>query len=85
MTSEVYEEVVHELNKAINKHGWENTPLNPEMIHETKLVILVEEVGEVARAITYDEGNDQNLYYELIQVAAMAMAWAKSEKDRWIA
>lgn len=40
-------------------------------------VILAEEVGEVARALTYDEGDPDNLLAELIQVAWMAAAWAE--------
>lgn len=39
------------------------------------LPVLVEEVGEVARALTYD-GNKEELRKELIQVAAVASAWA---------
>lgn len=36
--------------------------------------ILMEEVGEVSRAI--NEGDTANLYTELIQVAAVAAQWA---------
>ena len=68
-----------EMTGAIAKHGALMTPLNPEMTNEAKLVILVEEVGEVARAMTYDNGGDKDaLVRELIQVTAMALAWAQS-------
>jgi len=46
----------------------------------TKLAILVEEVGEVARELCEAGGNDPgpNLRVELIQVAAVAVAWAEA-------
>jgi NTP pyrophosphatase (non-canonical NTP hydrolase) len=63
---------------AIAKHG-DRTPLNPDMSHPEKLVVLAEEFGEVARACTYDEGGDDNaLIRELVQTAAMALSWAQS-------
>lgn len=40
-------------------------------------VIGVEEVGEVAKAI-FDEDKDVHLYEEIIQVAAVYVAWAES-------
>lgn len=54
-----------------------STPKNPRMSDGERLAILVEEVGEVARALTYDNGNAENLVSELIQVSAMAAAWAE--------
>lgn len=63
---------------AVYKHGRAQTPLNPEMSNEVKLVILVEEVGEVARAMTYDNGSKDALIKELLQTAAMALSWAQS-------
>lgn len=62
---------------AIAKHG-DYTPLHSNMPHGEKLTILVEEVGEVARAMTYDEGNRDALTKELLQTAAMALSWAQS-------
>ena len=67
-----------ELVDAIDKHGVKQTPLSQRMNAAEKLVILVEEVGEVARALTYDEGDLQRLHDELIQVATMSAAWAQS-------
>jgi len=63
---------------AIAKHGENRTPLNPHMLNPDKLVILAEEFGEVARACTYDEGDHDALIKELVQTAAMALAWAQS-------
>lgn len=62
---------------AIDKHG-QRTPLNPHILNPDKLVVLVEEVGEVARACTYDEGDHDALIKELVQTAAMALSWAQS-------
>ena len=88
-----------EMNKATAKHGWYRTPLNPQMPDGQKLVVLAEEIGEVAggnppdlervqeltralglvaRAMTYDNGDRDSLYAELIQVATMAASWAQS-------
>lgn len=65
-----------EYTRAHVKHtGW--TPNNDRMSDGERLAILMEEVGEVARAITYDNSNDENLVSELIQVSAMAAAWAE--------
>jgi hypothetical protein len=62
---------------ALVKHG-PHTPFAPGMPNEKKLVILVEEVGEVARALTYDEGGNRDaLVKELLQTAAMALSWAQ--------
>lgn len=64
-----------EFKRALKKHGIARTPANPEQAGGVNLSILVEEVGEVARAMTYDEGSKDDLEAELIQVAAMAAAW----------
>jgi NTP pyrophosphatase (non-canonical NTP hydrolase) len=40
------------------------------------LAILVEEVGEVANALTYDARDPRSLFRELLDVAAVACAWA---------
>lgn len=42
-----------------------------------KLAVLGEEFGEVARALCRDEGVER-LQEELVQVAAVAVAWAES-------
>jgi NTP pyrophosphatase (non-canonical NTP hydrolase) len=70
-----------ERTRAIEKHGVENTPLNKKMFPEAKLVILAEEFGEVARALTYDEGDPDNLKEELIQLGTMAFMWALSLEE----
>lgn len=69
-------DVDQEVSRAIEKHGILRTPLNPGMHPREAFIILAEEVGEVARALTYDEGDEDKLYDELVQVAAMASAMA---------
>jgi hypothetical protein len=41
-----------------------------------RLATLTEELGEVGRCLTYDQDHAGELRKELIQVAAMALAWA---------
>jgi NTP pyrophosphatase (non-canonical NTP hydrolase) len=41
-----------------------------------KMTVLMEEVGEVARALL--DGNADQLETELVQVAAVAVAWLES-------
>lgn len=67
---------------AIAKHGWNQTPLNPNRADVDNLPILVEEIGEVARAMTYDEGSNDALVKELLQTAAMALSWAQAVDTR---
>lgn len=54
--------------------SWDCT--NPDVIGHAKLSVLAEEFGEVARALL--DGDLQHLRQELIQVAAVAVAWAES-------
>jgi len=49
---------------------------DPRLGDLVKLPVLMEEVGEVGRAM--QENNLGNLREELIQVAAVAVAWAES-------
>lgn len=57
------------------------TCASPETPDAYKLAVLVEEVGEVAKAMLVDhgdEGADGILRDELIEVAAVATAWAEA-------
>lgn len=71
-----------EYDRAHTKHHG-NTPLNHTMSDRDRSVILLEEVGEVARALTPDAhtptGHAGDLADELIQVATMAAAWLQHE------
>lgn len=69
-----------EMKRAVGKHGVEQTPLvQPDAMC---LAIAVEEVGEVARAMTYDNGDQAGLEKELLQTAAMFLAWYQRVADR---
>lgn len=72
--------VGEEANRAHQKHGPSGgSILRPDTPTLTKLAALVEEVGEVARLLTYDgAGTRDRLYAELKQVAAVAVTWMDS-------
>ena len=72
----VYREVLHARLKAHAKHGENSIEAQPADSPRW-LAILVEEVGEVANALTYD-GPTSNLRGELIDVLAVASAWVST-------
>ena len=78
------DDVLGERNRAIDKHGLDNTPLGSSS-PATKCAILTEEVGEVAHWVNERKlGNRpklSELRSELIQVAAVALMWAESLGD----
>lgn len=67
-----------EYDRAAAKHAG-ITPYHPAMSDVHRAAILIEEVGEVARALTPDAaaptGHAGDLRAELVQVATMALAW----------
>lgn len=63
--------------RQVEKHGLLSVS-SPAVTDAERLAILVEEVGEVARAMTYDNGNEDELIAELVQVAAVAVGWVAS-------
>lgn len=73
---DIHSAIDAEFHRAYTKHNGK-TPRSWQVGDNTSLVVLIEEVGEVARAMTYDEGDPDNLAAELIQVATMAAAWAE--------
>lgn len=84
LADDVYEAVKSERVCAHAKHG-EGTTEGTDPLAPHWLAILSEEVGEVARAICeHTLGNEdyettlQDMHGELVQVAAMALAWADS-------
>lgn len=62
--------------KAIGKFRY--TCADPEMIDADRSLVLLEEVGEVARAVL--ESDAANVHQELVQVAAVAVAWLESHE-----
>lgn len=71
--------VVDERARQDSKHGMESCA-SPLVSDDKRLAILGEEFGEVCRAMTYDEGDEANLLDELVQVAAVCLAWAESRE-----
>lgn len=71
-----------EIAWAHAKHNG-RTPLSPSVSDWEKLAVVTEELGEVARCTTYDEGgDDRHLYTELVQLSTMASAWASAVLQR---
>lgn len=74
----IYQEIHDERRRAVVLHGI--SAMDSPYLHPGKrLAILVEEVGEVAKELCVGEGEPidvPHLREELIQVAAMASAWA---------
>lgn len=57
---------------------------DPTVSNESRLAVLVEEVGEVARAVLGESGavsDGGDLRRELVQVAAVATAWLEALDD----
>lgn len=95
--SDVWAEVQAERDRAHAKHGDTSMEAQPPTAW-LRLAILMEEVGEVAKvyndarhraqAMGWDEADmfsgraEQELRAELIQVAAMAGAWADALTER---
>lgn len=81
----IWEAIRKEYDRAHTKHDG-NTPANPNMSDMHRAAILLEEVGEVARALTPDAktpvGHAGNLADELIQTATMAAAWLQHLIDQ---
>ena len=75
-----YTEIHYERIRAHKKHGANgNSREDAAWDNQEWLSILVEEVGEVAHWLTYDTDKTiDDLRKELIQVAAMAIAWVES-------
>lgn len=77
---DVYEAIRLERERAHAKHGTKSLEA-ADPLSERRLRVLLEEVGEVAREFNDAEveGRDVDLgklHAELVQVAAMAAAWA---------
>jgi hypothetical protein len=74
-----------EATRAHLKHG-EHSMLGEHYSSGDRLAILMEEVGEVAHELTYDQGGTASrrdeLVKELTQVAAMAASWVEYLESR---
>jgi len=68
-------DLTDEMSRAREKHG-DYSLDGKAMTDVTRLAALMEEVGEVGRAMTYDKDHGGELRKELIQVANVAITWA---------
>lgn len=81
-TDHIYEAIQSERKRQNEKfrelhQGGYGVHVPGSMLDSERLAILTEEVGEVARAINDEEG-DRGIKRELIQVAAVAVAWLEA-------
>lgn len=75
----VWNEVLAERVRAHRKHG--DDSIESSAVGDLPmLAILVEEIGEVAHALTYD-GPTEGLADELIQVMAVCSAWLDKVRE----
>lgn len=70
----ILSDVLQELGRQQELHGGETAREVVSTTPTMALAILVEEVGEVARAILDDDALDGPVRDELVQVAAVAVA-----------
>lgn len=76
---DVLSEALEEYSRAAKKHPGMTLECNGHT-DATRLFALVEEIGEVAACLTYDNdaetGHGSDLESEVIQVVALALTWA---------
>ncbi len=88
-------DVRDELQEAVEKHGIERGPLDPDITDAEAFLCIAEEVGELAHELTYDAGKESKrgparspqqvieaAEDEAIQVAAMAIAFVVGSRRR---
>lgn len=68
------------LNDVKGERIRQDRKFGPSHADRPFMEILVEEIGEVARAVL-ERKSKEDLYEELIQVAAVAVAWAEWIRD----
>ena len=81
---DVLSEALEEYSRAAKKHPGMTLECDGHS-EATRLFALVEEIGEVAACLTYDNdaetGHGSDLESEVIQVIALALAWATRYLD----
>lgn len=83
ISASTFDMVQREVARAKTLHR-DKALTNPDVSDLEKLPTLLEEVGEVARALTYDQ-EGHGLVEELTQVAACAVSWIEAIKAREVA
>lgn len=84
LSSEILDAVRIESKRAHEKHVDNGGSIfDPNMPTAQKLAALVEEAGEVARAMTYDgDKGTEHLIEELVQLGNVALTWADCLSDQ---
>lgn len=78
LSKTIYTAIDEERTRAHRKHAASGQSMEQvDVDHPLRFPILVEEVGEVAKALN-EGASREELRAELIQVAAMAAAWAEA-------
>lgn len=82
LSDKLISEIRAERQHSIDKHG-KNSMEYLEGASPSWLAILVEEVGEAAKSLTYDNQDNENLRDELIDIIAVASAWVEAmDRDK---
>lgn len=82
LSEKIISEIRAERQHSIDKHG-ENSMEYLKGSDTSWLAILVEEVGEAAKSLTYDNQDNENLRDELIDIIAVASAWVEAmDRDK---
>lgn len=82
---QIIDEIYAERDRQDLKFGWIGSPgsILPGYDEYAKSAVLGEEFGEVCRAVIEASfGNPSNLEDELIQVAAVAVAWLEARREK---
>ena len=73
------DERTRQAGKWAEPHAWGKGDCSSRAVPSiVKVAVLTEEVGEVARAVLDVEVDREHLRAELVQVAAVAVAWMES-------
>ena len=82
LSQKIINEIRAERQHSIDKHG-KNSMEYLKGSDPAWLAILVEEIGETAKALTYDNKDNENLRDELIDVLAVASSWVEAmDRDK---
>lgn len=77
---DLWTEILQARRAAHAKHGDQSIEMLPPDRIGAWLAILVEEIGELARSLTYDGNGDPRA--ELVDVLAVASAWVAAMDQR---
>lgn len=78
-----FERMAAEYERAITKHGVDKVLTSPTMGDDLKFFAVTEEIGEVARCLTYDQEHAGEFVEEVVQLGGLCLAWAQGIHDSW--